>query len=261
METTILSVQNERVRFSRRLHTPSVRRQEGLFVMDGVKLFREALLCNMQIQMVFVQEDKREQMEEEIQRAALLGADVLLASRRVMEALSDVPTTQGLIFVCKMPEEKKLSYPLVALNGVQDPGNVGTILRTADAAGFGGVLLDTQCADPFSQKALRAAMGSAFRMPLLRTETLAQKLHELKVQEDASILCTSLQGTPFYQRAADRLKTVLVIGSEGHGIARDVEQEATALLRLPMRGNAESLNAACAASIMLYDIARTLFFS
>ena len=146
---------------------------------------------------------------------------------------------------------------LVAMDGVQDPGNVGTIIRTADAAGFDGVILSTQCADVFSPKVLRATMGSIFRMGIRVTDNLPGMLTAM-VQQGASVLSSQLDGEPFYQRSHLNERFVLVIGSEGNGVTDEVKAVATHKVKLPMRGGAESLNAAVAAGIMMYELTRDL---
>ena len=141
------------------------------------------------------------------------------------------------------------------LEDLQDPGNVGTILRTADAAGFDGALLSPDCADCFSPKVLRATMGSIFRVGLSFPPSLPEALAEMQ-QKGYDILCSQLDGTPFYERPHISASFVLVIGNEGRGISDAVKETATLRLRLPMRGGAESLNAAVAAGIMMYDLTR-----
>ena len=132
---------------------------------------------------------------------------------------------------------------------------MGTILRTADAAGFDGALLSPDCADVFSPKVLRATMGSIFRVRLAFPEDLAARLENMK-QEGFSILSSQLDGEPFYDRQGVQPRLVLVIGNEGNGVSEAVRRAATHRLRLPMRGGAESLNAAIAAGIMMYELTR-----
>ena len=144
---------------------------------------------------------------------------------------------------------------LVAMDGVQDPGNVGTIIRTADCAGIEGVILSEQCADIFSPKVLRATMGSIFRMPMLVTGDLPGTLQGL-IENGYSVMSSQLDGEPFYSRSNVGEKYCLVIGSEGNGVSEPVRALATHKVRLPMRGGAESLNAAIAAGIMMYDLTR-----
>ena len=142
------------------------------------------------------------------------------------------------------------------MDGVQDPGNVGTILRTADAAGFDGALLSSACADLYGAKTLRATMGSVFRVPVRRTADLPAALEEMKARGYA-IVATELGGADFYAHCPHE-RAVLVIGSEGNGVSAAVREVATHHLALPMRGGAESLNAAVAAGIMIYEMARAV---
>ena len=141
----------------------------------------------------------------------------------------------------------------LALDGIQDPGNMGTMIRTADAAGFDGLLLSPDCVDIFSPKVLRATMGSIFRMSFAFPESLPSALLELR-EKDYSILSSQLDGDPFYSRNNVSSSFVLIVGNEGNGISDPVKSVATHHLCLPMRGGAESLNAAVAAGIMMYDL-------
>ncbi len=147
-----------------------------------------------------------------------------------------------------------LGEKLVLLEAVQDPGNVGTILRTMDAAGFHGAVLAPGCADPFSPKALRATMGSVFRVPTLQTESAPQAAATLR-DEGYAVVAAELNGSDFFARGRLPGKLCLIIGNEGAGITRETLAMATHRYRLPMKGGAESLNAAVAAAIMIYDIA------
>ena len=144
--------------------------------------------------------------------------------------------------------------PHVVLHNPSDCGNVGTILRTADAAGFDGALLSSACADLYSAKTLRATMGSVFRVPTKRTDDLAAALEAMKARGYA-VVATELGGADFYAHCPHE-KCVLVIGSEGRGVSAAVRDVATHHLALPMRGGAESLNAAVASGIMIYEMAR-----
>ena len=176
-------------------------------------------------------------------------------SESVFNSVCDTKTPQGVAAVLS-PESKEASGPrLLALDGVQDPGNVGTIIRTADAAGFDGILFSPDCADLFSPKVLRSTMGSIFRLGFSFPSSLPEALEKLK-KNGFSILSSQLDGDPFYERDAVSASFVLVIGNEGNGVSDAVKAVATHRLCLPMRGGAESLNAAVAAGIMMYDLTR-----
>ena len=166
-------------------------------------------------------------------------------------------TPQGIAAVVRITEVELKAKRLIAMDGVQDPGNVGTIIRTADAAGFEGIILSNHCADVFSPKVLRATMGSIFRMGIRVTDDLPGLLQTM-VAQGASVLSSQLDGEPFYQRSPLNERFVLVIGSEGNGVTDEVKAVATHKVKLPMRGGAESLNAAVAAGIMMYELTRDL---
>ena len=186
------------------------------------------------------------------------GATVYIAPRSLLEAVSDTRTPQGVCASFDLPEPLPLSElpaRIVALDGVQDPGNVGTIWRTADAAGFGGLLLGAGCADPLSPKVQRSAMGSGFRLPFTQADDLPAALGALRGR-GWTVIASDLQGHDFYSHPVPGDRYVLVIGSEAHGIQDATRACADMLVKLPMRGGAESLNAAVAAGIMMYELAR-----
>ena len=173
-----------------------------------------------------------------------------------MAAVCDTKTPQGAAAVVRMREQPLTGRRLAVLDGVQDPGNVGTILRTADAAGLDGALLSADCADPYSPKVLRATMGSVFHLPFRVTDDLPGELARLREERGIPVLSGQLDGTPFDAFRPGPAGFALVIGSEGNGVSPAVRALADRRLCLPMRGRAESLNAAVAAGIMMYSLMR-----
>ena len=251
----ISSVHNPRAAALRELQRARARREQGLFLTDSVKMVREALSLSL-CRTLIVERGRESEYARELAQAEALGCEVLLVAPPVMGSLSEQKTPQGIMAtVAIRPEPQTLSGSLiVALDGVQDPGNVGTILRTADAAGFDGALLSGACADLYSAKTLRATMGSVFRVPTRRTDDLPAALAAMR-EAGYAIVATELGGADFYAHCPHE-SCVLVIGSEGRGVSPDVRDVATHHLALPMRGGAESLNAAVAAGIMIYEMAR-----
>ena len=248
---TITSVKNPRIRSMKALSRRQERESAGLILVEGEVMIQEALKCGLMLKDVLC-------VERKAAFAAALPGEAILVPDEVMQAVCDTRTPQGVCAAFQAPAPylaKDLPSPVVALDGVQDPGNVGTIWRTADAAGFGGVLLGAGCADPLSPKVLRSAMGSAFRVPFARTESMPEALGQLRAA-GYSILCSDLHGEDFYSRRPVGPRFVLVIGSEAHGISQATRALATHLVKLPMRGGAESLNAAVAAGIMMYELMR-----
>ncbi len=239
------------VRELRALSGRAERLRQGRYLAEGDHLTGEAIREGA-AEALLLMEGREARFPDHLR----CGLPVYLLPERAFLQVSDTKTPQGIAAVCRLPSlagVPRLGRRIVALNAVQDPGNVGTILRTADAAGFTGVLLDESCADPFSPKALRASMGSALRVPLCVLPSLSDGLRALTGYD---IIAGALDGSPFYSRSRTGEKVCLLIGNEGAGLSEDVLSLATARLRLPMRGGAESLNAAVAAAVMMYDFVR-----
>ena len=250
----ITSAKSPAVQRLKELKTAKGRRKEGLFLVEGEVMIREALSCGLTAVEV-IAEEKFEGFAGELEKT---GIRVSIAPRNLIESISETQTPQGICAAFEMPEAVNIAgLPdrIVALDGVQDPGNVGTIWRTADAAGFQAMLLGAGSADPLSPKVQRAAMGSGFRVPFAHTENLADALVELR-ERGYHVFASDLNGADFYERPDGGEKFVLVIGNEARGISDAVRAAANCLVKLPMRGGAESLNAAVAAGIMMYELMR-----
>ena len=253
---TITSLQNPQVKIWRSLNKSRAARLEaGLFLAEGEHMAGEALKEN-KARALLIDERAREKYSALADNAK--GVSVYNLAGHVMEALCDAKTPQGIIAVCDYPHNALPQHPgdfLVALDGVQDPGNVGTILRTMDAAGYTCLLMDEKTADPYAPKALRATMGAAFRIPAVRCADLPQTLHRLAIG-GYEIIAGDLHGNPFYHRGKSKDRLCIVIGSEGQGISSAVFAEATMRVKIPIVGSAESLNAAVAGAVMMYDFLR-----
>ena len=257
MNETITSLQNPQVKLWRGLNKSRAQRVEnGLFLAEGEHMAGEAVKAQ-KARALLIEDSAREKyraLAESVQ-----GASVYYLASHVIAALCDTKTPQGVIAGCGYPKEDTAlpdnASLLVALDGVQDPGNVGTVIRTMDAAGYHGLLMDEKTADPYGPKALRASMGGVFRIPVLRCADLSGKLRALS-QDGYDIVAGDLHGEPFYQRRKAKDRLCVVIGSEGQGVSPSVFAESTLRLKLPMVGGAESLNAAVAGAIMMYDFLR-----
>ena len=242
----ITSAKNPRVAAWRALKDKKGRDALDAFLVEGPKMVKEALSSSFSVQAVLLEEG-----------CAFpdLTADIpaVLLSSQLFRSVCDTKTPQGVAAVLSRRVRPLSGSRFLALDTVQDPGNVGTIIRTADAAGFDGILLGPDCADLFSPKVLRATMGSIFRMSFAFPADLPAALKDLR-EQGFSVLSSQLDGDPFYDRKNIASSFVLIIGNEGNGVSSPVKAEATHRLRLPMRGGAESLNAAVAAGIMMYDL-------
>ena len=250
----ITSVQNPQIKALRALKDKKAREEAGCFIAEGYKMTCEAAE-NARVRSVLFESTALEKWPQLLETLAAQGAQLFCVSDAVLKAVCEAKTPQGLAACVDFPKKRALGGKLiVALDGVQDPGNVGTIIRTADAAGFEGVLLAPGCADVYSAKVLRATMGSVFRMAIEYTSDFPAALAQLR-EQGYDVLSSELSGSPFYGRKKSE-KAVLIIGNESVGVSDAASAQATQRLRLPMRGGAESLNAAVAAGIMIYEMAR-----
>jgi TrmH family RNA methyltransferase len=249
MDAVIRSNGNEFIKFARTLKTKKGRHESGLFLVEGEKCVGE-LVSYMpeRMQSVIVAEGKYAELAE---TAHEKGARLYRVSSSVMEAVCESRTPQGIAAIAEMPKYDEVSSGfIVALDDMQDPQNVGTIIRTADAAGCSCVVLSEQSADCYSPKAVRASMGSLFHIPVLRTGLL-EYIKKLSSQ-GYEIACGHLKGYTEYK--LDFNRTCLVIGNESRGVSEDIVKLSTKLIKIPIFGKAESLNAAVAAGILIYKI-------
>ncbi len=250
----ITSAKNPVIKGLRSLNDRKGRESAGRFLVEGEVMLLEALKCGLTIREALAGEG----FEALASRMEARGARTFIVPRSLLESVCDTRTPQGVCASFDLPvpmSPEDAPDRVVALDGVQDPGNVGTIWRTADAAGFGAILFGPGCADPLSPKVQRSAMGSGFRVPFMQPEDLSAALGDLRAR-GWTVIASDLRGCDFYSRPDPGAKFVLVIGSEAHGISDATRSGADLLLKLPMRGGAESLNAAVAAGIMMYELTR-----
>ena len=246
----ITSRQNPLVARLRKLgNDKKTRRQEGVFLCEGHKLVEEALRWNAVVETLVVAEGI------EPPRKLPEGVRLVEVPADVLKSVSTVDTPQGMLAVCRTPDltpPKTLTPGLyLVLDGVQDPGNVGTVWRTADAFGAEGVFLLPGCAEPFSPKTVRSTMGACFRLPVW--ETGLEELTVLLKAAELPLYATALREDTADLRAADLSRAAVVIGSEGRGVSQAVLDACALTLKIPMRDRCESLNAAVAASVVLWE--------
>ena len=228
----------------------AARREGGLFVGEGPKLLEEALRHGAEVTAVVA--------EEGGSRSCPDGARQVEVPADVLQSLSDTQSPQGVLFLCRMPDtvppEQLEGSRYLVLDGLQDPGTVGTIWRTADALGADGVLLVNSCADPWSPKTVRATMGACFRLPVW--ECGPEELSALLERSGLPLYATALRADTVDVREADLRRAAVVIGSEGRGISDTLLAMSRQAVKIPMRERCESLNAAAAATVILWEMAR-----
>ena len=229
----------------------SYRRQQGQFLCDSPKLLAEALRWHAGLETVVC-------TRPETLPALPEGTRCVEVPQDVMEAVSPMKTPQGVLFICAMPRqelpEKLHGRRYVVLDGVQDPGNVGTVLRAADAFDADGLLLLPGCADPYAPKTLRASMGAVFRRPVWQCE--AGEMGELLRRSGLRLYGAALRQDTVDARSVSYDGAAVAIGSEGRGLSDEVLALCDATVKIPMSERCESLNAAVAAAILLWEAYR-----
>ncbi len=249
---SISSPQNPQIKQWAKLLTAKGRSEQGLFLAEGEHMADEAVREGA-AECLLIDEARLDRY------AAFLesGLPVTALPAHVLGRLCDARTPQGIVAVCAFERIPRALPPFsggaVALNAVQDPGNVGAILRTMDAAGFGTLMIDRKTADPFGPKAMRASMGAIFRIPVVAAESLKDVFPKMPGHD---IIAGHLKGENFYSQSYSAKAPCLLIGNEGAGIDEALLPFVTHKVRLPMPGKAESLNAGVAAAIMMYEFVR-----
>ena len=246
MEERITSRKNPLLQQVRRLLSSRKDRvKEGLFVADDTKLLAEAVRWWPGLETVILSDGVQAQVPDSV-RLVRVPADV-------MESVSPMQSPQGALFICRLPERKDfIPKPgMLLLDGIQDPGNLGTILRTADALDVPVALLEG-CADPYSHKVVRSSMGAVFRTPVIQTdwETARAACHTAGV----SVAVTALSDRSQDLREVNLGSMAVVIGSEGQGVRSQILEDAQQELIIPMNPHCESLNAAIAAAIVMWQM-------
>lgn len=256
------SPRNARVVAARELHSARGRRAAGAFLAEGPHAVAAACAAAFVIRDVFVTDEAADRDPRLMRELARSGAAIHTVTDRALGAVADTVTPQGIVAVVAIPGTRRLPRAprLVAvLERCADPGNAGTVIRTADAVGADGVVLGAGSADVWSGKAVRASAGSVFHVPVETELEPAQAITELR-EHGCQVLATAGDG----EVALDDLEvtrrlskpTAWVFGSEAHGLGSDVRSLADAVVRIPIHGRAESFNLATAVAICLYSSAR-----
>jgi len=233
------------------------RREEGLFIVEGVRMYVEVPASRLD--QVYVTEEFLDKASAEV-RDRLTETGYELVTDEVMKKMSDTMTPQGILCLVKtmnynLSDILKKGSLFVVLDGLQDPGNLGTIFRTSEAAGVDGIILSRSSVSIFNPKSVRSTMGTLFRMPFIYVDDLPATMRTLSA-EGVHTYAAHLDGSSEYTEYDYTVPTAFVIGNEGNGISAEVAQSAEHFLRIPMEGEVESLNAAIAASVLLYETHR-----
>lgn len=232
------------------------RRDQGLFVVEGKKMFAEVPADRLQ--QVYVSESFLATTENQ---ALLEGKQYEVLSDSVYKTVSNTQTPQGILCLVKIPQYTKEELfqgdqtHLLILESIQDPGNLGTMFRTGEGAGISGVIMNRTTVDLFNPKTIRSTMGSIYRVPFFVTDDLPQMLRELQ-EKGVHLYAAHLRGTMSYDEPDYHTATGFLIGNEGNGLSDGIADMADTYIRIPMEGQVESLNAAIAATLLMYEVNR-----
>ena len=229
----------------RLLSSKREREQTGLFVADGTKLLAEAVKYYDGLDTVILSDGVEVRVPEHVR--------IVRVPEEVMASVSPMETPQGALFLCRLPEKRPfVAEPgMLLLDGIQDPGNLGPILRTADASEIKVVLMEG-CADPYSHKVVRASMGAVFRTPVLQADW--ETVRYACAEKGIPVAVTALSERAKDLREAELAKMAVVIGSEGQGVRPEILDAADEQLIIPMNPHCESLNAAIASAIVMWQM-------
>lgn len=256
----ITSKDNEIIKNIKKLKEKKYRDQNGEYIIEGIKLVKEAISENAKISKIVVCEDceNDDSIPKELMYE-IAKYDCIYVSKKIFESISNVNTPQGILAVIKKCSagEEKVSYNediIVVLDEVQDPGNLGTILRTVDSVNLKQIILSPGCADPYNPKVVRSTMGAIFRLNIIETKNIIEALKEIK-KNKYKIMATSLETNESIY-TVDYNKKAIIIGNEANGVSKEVLEIANEKIKIPMLGKTESLNAAVATGVILYEYVR-----
>lgn len=254
---TITSKDNTIIKHICKLKEKKYRDKYRQYLIEGVKLVKEAIRENVNIKYIIINEQEIEIIKTQLAKE-LETRDYLQVSNKIFKIISEVENPQGILAVIeKKDEEYKIDYSqniILVLDDIQDPGNLGTIIRTADSVGLTQILISKGTVSPYNSKVIRSTMGSIFRINIIECEDLVNVLENIK-KSNYEIIATSIETKEsIYDTQLNR--KVIIIGNEANGVSKEILKIADKKLTIPMLGNTESLNASIATGVILYEYVR-----
>ncbi|MFI3210015.1 MAG: RNA methyltransferase [Peptostreptococcaceae bacterium] len=255
----INSKDNDKIKYTKSLLKTKTRNKDKKFIVEGYRILTLAIECSALIDYVFINEDfeNKEEHKTLIKDLEKLKVAVYKTTNKLFEEFCDTKNTQGVIGVVKFnpKNENELSKDdrfVLVLDRIQDPGNMGTIIRTADACGIDSIVLIKGCVDIYNPKVIRSTMGSIFDMNIVSLDE--EDAIKMIKKNDFKIVSSYLDTENFYNDIEYDYKSALVIGNEANGISQNIIDNSDTLVKIPIYGKAESLNAGISAAILMYEI-------
>ena len=252
----ITSKDNDRIKAIKKLKNKKYRKNK--FIVEGIKMVHEAITENADIDVIVIRSDFGD--TSQISKKDLEKYNYIEVTENVFNDLTDVVAPQGILAVINKNKNNsdidENDNFIIALDGLQDPGNLGTIIRTADAANLKQIIVSKDTADCYSPKVIRSTMGAIYRVNIIETENLADTLLSLK-QNGFDVITTELDATTSIYDV-DYNKKIVIIGNEANGVSEDIRNISDKKVKIPMLGKTESLNASVAAGLMIYEYVRQI---
>jgi len=254
----ISSKDNEIVKRIRKLKEKKYRDMENVYIVEGIKMLREAIKSKTAIEQIIICDDceKSDGIPKDLMYE-MAKYDCIYVTSKIFKYISKVQSPQGVLTIVEKNNSKPINYKediIIALDGLQDPGNLGTILRTLDSANLSQVIVSKTTVDAYNPKVVRSTMGAIFRINVIEVDNLKETLLEMKTH-NYKVMCTDLKAKENIY-SIDYNKKILVIGNEANGVSKEILNIADEKIIIPMLGKTESLNASVATSIIVYEYVR-----
>ncbi len=253
----ISSKANEQIKHIKKLFQKKYREEYSEFVIEGIKIVKEALAEKVNLKSIYINEQNKDEILREIPEIEKMNISIVENS--VFSDISDVVNPQGIIAIVEKASSNKISYDekiFLILDGISDPGNMGTIIRTADSLNMKQIIVSKNTLDIYNPKVVRSTMGAIFRVNVIYVEDLVKEVENLK-SKGIKVYSTDLR-TDKSIYSINYENSAIVIGNESNGVSREVLDASSDRIKIPMNGKTESLNAAVATSIVLYEANRAL---
>lgn len=263
----ITSAANNNIKHVKSLHKRKYRESYDEFLVEGLRIIEHALDNNAEFSAVYYNEEiaDSERSSELFQRISGQNISLYKVNSKIFKNMATTDNSQGILAVIKRKYYSlkdimnKERFFLIILDRLQDPGNVGTIIRTADAAGVDGIITLKGTVDIFNSKTIRSTMGSIFTMPIISVDDVEELVNTLKLH-NSDIISTSLEAEEYHFQVEYSKKSAIIIGNEANGISDELIRHSNIKVKIPMVGKAESLNASIASGIIMYEVVRQNHF-
>lgn len=254
----IESIHNNKVQMWYKLKKKKERDRQGLFIIEGLKLVEEAIIFNQNIDTIIIN-NNQDISDSILELAKEKKIDMVAVSDNVFKKLADTDSPQGIMAILKKKDwsiEQIINNNnlFLLIDEIQDPGNLGTIIRSADASGISSIILGTNTVDLYNQKVIRSAMGSIFHLPIINYDLteIIKKLKDRKIK----IIGTSPYANQKYFESDLSENIAIIVGNEANGLSEERQEQADEMINIPIVGKAESLNVAMATSVILFEHVR-----